>query len=90
MNCFRLPSSLCKKFNRLISRFWWSNKDSTKPIYWVKWSQVTKAKDQGGISIWDFRALNQAVLAKQGWRIFKDPNSLVARILKGTSHILLF
>ncbi|CAN1221208.1 Uncharacterized mitochondrial protein AtMg00310 [Linum grandiflorum] len=66
MNCFRLPSALCKKFNRLISRFWWSNNEGPKSIYWVKWSQVKKVKDQGGIGIRGFPALIQAVLAKQG------------------------
>ncbi|CAN0858140.1 LINE-1 reverse transcriptase homolog [Linum grandiflorum] len=35
MNYFFLPSSLCKKFNSIVSRFWWSNKDGSKPIYWV-------------------------------------------------------
>ncbi|CAN0892965.1 Uncharacterized mitochondrial protein AtMg00310 [Linum grandiflorum] len=83
MNSFRLPSSLCKKLNSLIARFWWSNKEGTKPIYWVKWANLIKPKDQGGIGFRDFRALNQALLAKQGWWLLTDPNSLASRILKG-------
>lgn len=31
----------------------------------------------------DFRAFNKALLARQGWRLLKHPNSFCARFLKG-------
>ncbi|CAN1238901.1 LINE-1 retrotransposable element ORF2 protein, partial [Linum grandiflorum] len=82
-NCFFLSSSLCKKFNSIVSRFWWSNKDGSKPIHWVSWKTLTKSKSQGGLDFRDFRALNLALLAKQGWWLATSPNSLAAKVLKG-------
>ncbi|CAN1239055.1 LINE-1 retrotransposable element ORF2 protein [Linum grandiflorum] len=83
MNCFLLPAGLCKKFNSIVSRFWWSNKDGSKPIHWVSWKTLTKPKAQGGLGFRDFRALNLALLAKQGWWLATVPNSLAAKVLKG-------
>jgi hypothetical protein len=31
----------------------------------------------------DFQLFNQAMLAKQGWRLITKPNSLCAKVLKG-------
>ncbi|CAN0903445.1 Uncharacterized mitochondrial protein AtMg00310 [Linum grandiflorum] len=83
MNCFYLPSSLCRKFNNIIGRFWWSNNDGLNPIHWVNWSNLTKSKCLGGLGFREFRALNLALLAKQGWWLATCPNSLAAKVLKG-------
>lgn len=40
--------------------------------------------DSGGMGFKDFGCFNQAFLTKEGWRIIKDPNLLVSRILKAS------
>jgi hypothetical protein len=40
------------------------------------------SKAQGGLGFRDLVIFNKALLAKQCWRLLKNPDSLVARILQ--------
>ncbi|CAN0847443.1 Uncharacterized mitochondrial protein AtMg00310 [Linum grandiflorum] len=49
----------------------------------VKWNQLTLPKDKSGLGFRDFRAMNQALLAQQGWELLTNQNSLAFKLLKG-------
>ena len=35
MSCFKLPDSLCKDLNSMVSKFWWGQKSDERKISWV-------------------------------------------------------
>lgn len=83
MSCFELPASLCKRIQSVLTRYWWDNSEESRKMCWVAWDKLTKPKAAGGLGLRDIQLFNQALLAKQAWRILTKPQSLLARILLG-------
>ena len=48
----------------------------------MNWSKMGRAKEKRGLGFRDIEIFNLALLAKQGWRIFQQPDSLVAKFFK--------
>ena len=82
MSCFKLPNTLCKELNAMMSKFWWGQKEKERKMAWVSWEKMCKPKSEGGMGFKDLKAFNLALLAKQGWRIHQNPSSITHKILK--------
>jgi len=82
MSVFRLPISLCRDINRLLSKFWWGHMEKVDRMVWMAWKGLGRSKSSGGLGFRDLESFNLALLAKQGWRIIQNPSSLAARVLK--------
>ncbi|GMJ05563.1 hypothetical protein HRI_004225500 [Hibiscus trionum] len=82
MSCFLLPSTFCKKLEGVLGRFWWRNSSSKRGIHWCTWNSLCVSKDDGGMGFRDLSNFNVALLAKQGWRLITNPESLLARTLR--------
>nr|GEW25036.1 RNA-directed DNA polymerase, eukaryota [Tanacetum cinerariifolium] len=55
--------------------------DDERKVAWVKWSKVLVSKNQGGLGVSSFYALNRALLVKWVWRFLSHDNSLWARVI---------
>lgn len=47
-----------------------------RKIHRRSWDELTAAKKEGGIGFQDLRTFNLAILAKQGWRLMQEKESL--------------
>lgn len=83
MSCFKLPLSLCKQIQSLLTRFWWDQTPEVKKICWLSWDRLTRPKSVGGLRFREVEQFNDAMLAKIDWRLIKDPHSLLAQTLLG-------
>ncbi|KAL9420553.1 hypothetical protein AB3S75_038176 [Citrus x aurantiifolia] len=82
MSVLRLPIGLCIDIQKAIAEFWWGSKKEKRRIHWAKWDRLCKAKGMGGMEFRDLTCFNQALVAKQGWRVIHFPESLMARVYK--------
>lgn len=82
MSVFLMPKTLCKALNSLMNKFWWGHKANQSRISWTNWARLGVSKCKGRMGFRDLHVFNKALLAKQGWRLLSNPESLVARIFK--------
>ena len=82
MGVFQLPVKLCDELNALCAKFWWGQASSERKIHWKSWSFLSKSKKEGGMGFRDLRSFNLAMLAKQGWRLLQDQDSILFQCLK--------
>ena len=82
MGLFKLPDSICDDLTNLTRNFWWGAGKGVRKTHWKAWDHLTRPKLCGGLGFRDYRLFNQALLARQAWRLIQSPESLCARVLK--------
>uniref|UniRef100_M4DVU8 Reverse transcriptase zinc-binding domain-containing protein n=1 Tax=Brassica campestris TaxID=3711 RepID=M4DVU8_BRACM len=83
MTSFKIPISLCKRIQSILTRFWWDSSPDVHKIAWVAWNIMAQPKYLGGLGFKNFVDYNDSLLAKLGWRIMHNPDSLLTKVLKG-------
>ncbi|KAM5573208.1 hypothetical protein ABKV19_012976, partial [Rosa sericea] len=81
MQSVRLPMSICNTLDRLNMNFLWGHTEEQKKIHLVKWDTVCKPKCYGGLGLKKTCMMNQALLAKTGWRLLQQEQGLGAQAL---------
>lgn len=82
MTCFDLTKGFCEDLNTMICRFWWAQQENEAKTHWLSWETLTRAKEDGGLGYKELHTFNMSMLAKQGWRLLTDPDSLCARVMR--------
>jgi hypothetical protein len=66
----------------MMAQFWWGHKENDSKMAWLSWERLGMAKEKGSLRYRDLENFNLALLAKQGWRLLQQPESLVAKVFK--------
>jgi hypothetical protein len=82
MSCFDLTKTLCDDIGMMIARFWCAQQENENKLHWISWERMCSRKEKGGLGYRDLHLFNLAMLARQGWRLLMEPESLCTRVLK--------
>ena len=82
MSCFDLTKALCDEISKMICRYWWNNQEDKNKCHWDSWEKMSRSKEEGGMGFRDLHVFNLAMLARQGWRLLQNPDSLCCTVLK--------
>lgn len=77
MAVFLLPKKVLKATDTTLKNFWWGFKDDHKHHYHPKaWNVICVPKEIGGLRLRKMEDVNQAMLAKLGWKLITNKDSL--------------
>ncbi|XP_030958788.1 uncharacterized protein LOC115980704 [Quercus lobata] len=82
MSCFKLPKGLVRELEGMIRKFWWGYKGEHQKTHWVKWEQLCEVKEVGGMGFKEIEKFNDALFAKQVWRMINNSESLCHQVFK--------
>ena len=83
MSVYKIPKMVISGLHSIMASFWWSNVEYKRRIHWMSWEKLCMSKEDGGMGFRDLECFNEALLARQTWRIIQYEDSLFSKVLKG-------
>jgi hypothetical protein len=89
MGLFLFADGVHAGFDKHRSKFFWEGQGAKKKYHLVKWAEVCKPKDQGGLGVLNTKEMNKALMAKWIWRLLDERNGdlLWVRLLKAKYRV---
>ncbi|CAM0910858.1 unnamed protein product [Alopecurus aequalis] len=79
------PTKFIAKITAIIRQFWWvgvSADQTRKPLCLLAWKDICLPKKEGGLGIHNLRAVNLALMISAAWRIARQPDSHIYKVLQ--------
>ncbi|KAF7832322.1 uncharacterized protein G2W53_014655 [Senna tora] len=82
LSYYRLTKSEATKCDQILAHFFWGSDRSPNRPHMINWDKVCQPLHLGGLGVKKFEDFNQALVAKQIWRICTDDSTLLSRVMK--------
>nr|GEX70580.1 RNA-directed DNA polymerase, eukaryota, reverse transcriptase zinc-binding domain protein [Tanacetum cinerariifolium] len=82
MLIYKVPIGILKEMETIRSNFFKGADHSDRKISWVSWEKVLASKQNGGLEVSSFYALNWALLLKWVWCFISQDGSLWYRVIQ--------
>ncbi|XP_010473926.1 PREDICTED: uncharacterized protein LOC104753360 [Camelina sativa] len=82
MSTIMLPKATLASLDKISRTFLWGGTGERRKQNLVSWKKVCMPKGDGGLGIRASKDMNKALIAKVGWRLLHDKQSLWARVLR--------
>ncbi|XP_031103194.1 uncharacterized protein LOC116006838 [Ipomoea triloba] len=82
MQTIYMPARIWEEIDKRIRRFLWGGTPEARKCHLVCWADVIKAKNEGGLGLRSAKEMNIAFMAKLGWQIATNSDSLWVQVLK--------
>ncbi|XP_074314437.1 uncharacterized protein LOC141649651 [Silene latifolia] len=82
LSVFKIPVSVARKINSILSQFWWAGCKLGKKVHWCSKNFLSMPKCKGGLGIRNVECLNKALLAKHGWRLISGDKSYFGKVFR--------
>jgi hypothetical protein len=82
LSFLKMPTRVWKKIVAIQRNFLWGGSSNKSKIAWVKWSDLCRPKEEGGLGIKNLRLVNVSLLMKWCWRLLVSQDDLWSLVLK--------
>ncbi|XP_060974630.1 uncharacterized protein LOC133039721 [Cannabis sativa] len=83
MATYLFPKSLCHEMDQAVRKFWWMGSESKdRFLALCDWNSLCLPLDRGGLNFKKFGDVNLALVAKLGWKLAKEEDSLWCKVFK--------
>jgi hypothetical protein len=82
LSYLKMPTKVWRKIVMIQRKFLWGGSSNKAKLAWVKWVDVCRSKEDGGLGIRNLRLVNISLLTKWRWRLMTSQDTLWGLVLK--------
>ncbi|KAM6543702.1 hypothetical protein CsatB_008149 [Cannabis sativa] len=82
MHTTKLSKKLASRIDGMMRDFWWGCEQGNRGICLKAWDQLCLPESRGGLGFRKTVEMNQALLAKWGWALLTEEQSMCCNVLK--------